>query len=196
MRQIRGIMRLSEDNIKEGDMELIVLNKELKKKYSNDILMLMKLCDNDFVPPMSKRFSPFQSELGHSENESESGILHYHSAMMNESVICIVENGTLLGFVTYVENYINQTVITDKDLPNIYVCTLIVNPSARGRGLTMVMYDHLFYEKYTDRNLFTRTWSTNRAHISILKKYGFHEIHRIENDRGEGIDTVYFGKRR
>lgn len=177
-------------------MDLIALNEELKKIYSNDILELMKLCDNDFVPPMSKRFSPFQSELNPSESADESGILRYHSAMMNESVMCIVENGALLGFVTYVENHRYQNVITDEDLPNIYVCTLIVNPSARGLGLTKVMYDHLFCEKFADRNLFTRTWSTNAAHISILKKYGFEEIHRIPNDRGESIDTVYFGKRR
>jgi ribosomal protein S18 acetylase RimI-like enzyme len=57
------------------------------------------------------------------------------------------------------------------------------------------MYDHLFNEKYADRNIFTRTWSTNTAHISILKKYNFREIHRIENDRGEGIDTVYFSRK-
>jgi ribosomal protein S18 acetylase RimI-like enzyme len=129
------------------------------------------------------------------EKESEDGILRYLEGMMEENVVCAVEDGTLLGFVTYVKNHKYSSLITEKDMPNIYVCTLIVNPKARGRGLTYRMYDHLFNEKYADRNIFTRTWSTNTAHISILKKYNFREIHRIENDRGEGIDTVYFSRK-
>lgn len=177
-------------------MELIILNEALKEKYKNDILELMTLCDNDFVPPMSKRFSPFQSDLSAAGSESEASILRYYKAMMKETVLCAVEDGVLLGFVTYVEDLEYKDVITAADQPNLYVCTLIVNPLARGRGLTYRMYDYLFNEKYADRSIFTRTWSTNAAHISILKKYGFEEIHRIPNDRGESIDTVYFGKRR
>ena len=29
------------------------------------------------------------------------------------------------------------------------------------------------FEKYSDRPIFTRTWSTNLAHIKILEKFGF-----------------------
>ena len=177
-------------------MELITLTEELKSIYKKDIFELMKLCDNDFVPPMSQRFSPFQSELTPSVQSTEDGLLRYFNAMMNETVVCAIEDGKLLGFVTYVENMKYSTVITEDDKPNIYICTLIVNPKARGKGLTYRMYDWLFNEKYVDRHLFTRTWSTNMAHISILKKYGFELIHRIKDDRGKGIDTVYFGKRR
>ncbi len=177
-------------------MELILLNEEQKKIYKDDILELMKICDKDFVPPMSQRFSPFQTDLKPSSEDVENGILRYFNSMMKETVLCVIEDGQLLGFVTYVENIKYSTVITEKDSPNIYICTLIVNPKARGKGLTYVMYNYLFNEKFADRHLFTRTWSTNMAHISILKRYGFEEIHRIENDRGEGIDTVYFGKRR
>ena len=177
-------------------MELILLNEEQKDIYKADILELMRISDSDFVPPMSQRFSPFQTDLKPSSEDVENGILRYFNSMLKETVLCAVEDGVLLGFVTYVENIKYSTVITEADRPNIYICTLIVNPKARGRGITYRMYDYLFNEKFANSHLFTRTWSTNMAHISILKKYGFELIHRIKNDRGEGIDTVYFGKRR
>ncbi len=177
-------------------MELILLNEEQKDIYKDDILELMRISDSDFVPPMSQRFSPFQTELGPSDTVIEEGILRYYRSMMRETVLCAVEDGVLLGFVTYVEDIKYSSVINESDRPNIYICTLIVNPKARGRGITYRMYDYLFNEKFANSHLFTRTWSTNLAHISILKKYGFDEIHRIKDDRGEGIDTVYFGKRR
>ena len=156
----------------------------------------MRISDNDFVPPISQRFSPFQTDLKPSSEANENGLLRYFTGMLKEKVLCVIEDGKLLGFVTYVEDIKYSTVITEKDRPNIYICTLIVSPAARGKGLTYRMYDHLFNERFPDRCLFTRTWSTNMAHISILEKYGFEEIYRIPNDRGEGIDTVYWGNRR
>ena len=56
------------------------------------------------------------------------------------------------------------------------------------------MYAHLFDDIFPDRSIFTRTWSTNAAHIKILDKFNFEIIKCIENDRGDGIDTVYFAK--
>lgn len=173
-------------------MELILLGEAEKNTYREQILDMMRVADNDFVPPMSARFSPFQSDLSGGES-TENGILRYYNSMIKESMLCAVEDGKVLGFVTYVENMKNK-VFPEGAMPNLYICTLIVRPEARGRGLTYKMYDHLFDELCPKHSLFTRTWSTNFAHSSILKKYGFDEIHRIANDRGEGIDTVYFGK--
>ena len=164
-----------------------------KKIYSEAVINMMRVCDNDFVPPMSARFSPFQTELSGGESTDE-GILRYYKSMSKEQMLGVLENGELLGFVTFTENLENKAF--PDSIPNIYICTLIVKPEARGKGLTRRMYDYLFDELYPHHSLFTRTWSTNMAHITILRKYGFDEIHRIENDRAEGIDTVYFGKRR
>ena len=105
------------------------------------------------------------------------------------------ENERILGFVSFKENYTTD-VISQHDLPNIYVSTLVVSEAARGRGITTYMYNYLFNELYDEANVFTRTWSTNVAHIKILGKFAFEEISRIENHRGNGIDTVYYAKRR
>ena len=93
---------------------------------------------------------------------------------------------------SYKENY-SCAEISPKELPNIYISTLIVSPNARGKGVTKALYGKLFSE-YENINIFTRTWSTNIAHIKILEKYGFKVIQVIKDDRGNGIDTIYFKK--
>lgn len=55
------------------------------------------------------------------------------------------------------------------------------------------MYAYLF-SAYKNANIFTRTWSTNFAHIKILQAFGFETVKVLKNDRGSGIDTVYFKK--
>ncbi len=39
----------------------------------------------------------------------------------------------------------------------------------------------------------TRTWSTNKAQIHSLKKRGYKEQRVLVDDRGPGIDTIYYG---
>ena len=95
-----------------------------------------------------------------------------------------------MGFVSFRENYVSEPI---KKLPNIYISTLLVHPTGRGKGLTKRMYEVLF-QAYAHAHIFTRTWSTNEAHIRILADFGFEAFHVLKNHRGDGIDTVYFKK--
>lgn len=177
-------------------MEFTILNKKQKSLYSSDILNMMEFCDNDFVPPLSKRKSTTQSNLTPgAEDCYNSGITYYHEEMMKQEILAAVLDEKLLGFVSFKENMSFKNIKT-KDIPNIYISTLILHPNARGKGITAKMYDYLFNVLFLDRNIYTRTWSTNTAHIKILNKFGFKEIDRITDDRGEGIDTVYFALQR
>lgn len=173
-------------------MDIKILTADEKNKYYDDMLDMLTLSDDDFVPPLSSRSSTTQKDLA-SGVKSSDGVKKYLGEMMNQQIMASVDGDKLLGFVSFRENYTNNE-IKASDLPNIYISTLIVNPESRGMGITRKMYDILF-EEYKNVNIFTRTWSTNGAHIKILGKYGFDLICRIENDRGEGIDTVYFAKR-
>ena len=171
-----------------------ILNKEQKKNYSNDILKMLTIYDNDFVPPLSKRSSTTQKNLN-TENISDinDGIKNYHKEMMKQEVLATISDGKLLGFVSFKEN-LKSEYIKENDVPNIYLSTLVLSADARGKGITMKMYDYLFNTLYKDCKIFTRTWSTNIAHIKILEKFNFCEMTRIPNDRGNGIDTIYFKK--
>ena len=111
-------------------MKLKILTEEEKKiTYREQILDMMRAADNDFVPPMSARFSPFQTDLKGGD-ATESGIIRYYNGMVNEQMLCAIEDGNILGFVTYVENLKNK-VFPEDAMPNLYICTLIfmINPS-------------------------------------------------------------------
>ena len=170
-------------------MEKRILTEAEKKKYSEDILEMMRISDKDFVPPLSSRTSTTQSDLS---SESSGGIELYFNEMMKQKVLGAFEGEKLFGIVSFRENYETDII---KDLPNIYISTLFLHPDSRGKGVTKELYSYLFFELYPESNIFTRTWSTNAAHIKILGFFGFDLFYSIKNDRGKGIDTVYFKKK-
>lgn len=174
-------------------MDIKILSQEEQIKYYDEILEMLIAGDDDFVPPLSTRSSTTQKDLT-SGKKSREGILNYFEEMKKQRFAVALENDNLLAFVSYKENYTNNE-ITTGHLPNIYLSTLISKPEARGKRLTQLLYGTLF-DHYKDCNILTRTWSTNGAHIHILSKFNFETLCTLKNDRGEGIDTVYFLKRK
>ena len=77
-------------------------------------------------------------------------------------------------------------------LRNARAC--VVAPVARGQGLMKGFYREMI-RLFPQCHIYTRTWSTNMAHIKILQGFGFEELKRIPNHRGQGIDTVYYCKK-
>ena len=105
------------------------------------------------------------------------------------------ETGAVLGMMS---------VARDKPLPQLgltataYLSTLIVAQAARGRGLARQLYAALFAlaRSWSEAPIVaTRTWSTNDAHLPLIAALGFEEARRLAEDRGPGVDTVYFLKR-
>lgn len=174
-------------------MEFRVLTESEKSQYREELLEILTINDKNFIPPLSQRSSTTQANLQGSAEKAD--ILPYFNKMMEQNILAMFFEGKLCGFVSYIDNYISD-VITTETHPNIYLSTLALRPETRGMGATKKAYAHLFFERYPDRNVYTRTWSTNGPHIHILGSFGFGELKRIPNDRGEGIDTVYFFKNR
>lgn len=172
-------------------MEIKILTKSDQDKFDNEILALLTESDTEFVPPLSARSSTTQSDLS-GRTSRNSGVLNYFKEMKKQRILVATENEKLVGFVSFKENFVNEKIGAEY-LPNIYISTLLVSSEGRGKGLTRKMYENLF-EKYENVNIFTRTWSTNEAHIKILSKFGFETMSVLKNDRGNGIDTVYFKK--
>ena len=76
---------------------------------------------------------------------------------------------------------------------NLYVRegTSIVTPACRGQGAMKRFYQAII-DSNPGKNVATRTWSGNDAHLHVLEKHGFELFARLPDDRGPGIDTVYF----
>lgn len=171
-------------------MDCFILSDNQKESYYEKIQKMLIESDKEFVPPLSARFSTTQTFLS-SAPENTDGILAYFNEMKKQKFVVACDKGELCGFVSYIENYESSTV---NELPNIYISTVIVDRHSRGKALTSAMYKKLF-EEYGNA-AFTRTWSTNNAHIKILSALGFEVFKILKDDRGEGIDTIYFKRRK
>ena len=171
-------------------MHFKILDSYEKESQKNDIVKILTDSDRDFVPPLSSRNSTLDKSFL-SESSSGDGINSYYDAMKDQEIIAAIEGDAIVGIVSYRLDFLSDE-ITEADIPNIYVSTLVLDKGVRGKGITKRMYSYLFGELYADRNIFTRTWSTNFAHIKILGDFGFSEIIRKIDDRGKGIDTVYY----
>ena len=168
-------------------MEFKFLSEAEKEYYREQIIELLLESDGDFLPPLSSRGSTRDNSFS-SANLRSDGVVSYYNSMNSQQILVAMAGGAVVGFVSFYENYAGG------EEPNIYVSNLVVAKSARGSGLTSKMYDYLFNEVFSDRHVYTRTWSTNIAHTKILSRFGFSESKRIKDDRGEGIDTVYYAR--
>lgn len=172
-------------------MEICILEKGQQQSIYDQAYQLLAAADEEFVPPLSSRSSSTQQDFSATIQNSD-GIRQYFAQLKMQRFAAVFEEDALIAFVSYKENY-TCAEISSEELPNIYISTLVVSPKARGKGVTKALYSRLFSE-YEHVNIFTRTWSTNIAHIKILEAYGFEVIKVLENDRGNGIDTIYFKK--
>lgn len=171
-----------------------LMDAEKKQTYRKDLLAMLEYSDGEFVPPLSSRSSTVQKGLTGDASNAE-GVMPYFEEMLKQRILGAFEDGILQAFVSFREDYTNDIILQSQQ-PNIYLSTLVMRPEARGKRLTVRLYAHLFNELYPRSHIFTRTWSTNMAHITILGKFGFREVCRLPDDRGLGIDTVYFGLER
>lgn len=171
-------------------MEFCLLNDTQKEQYREDRLKIFAQNDMTFVPPMSSRTGTTQNTFQNKVNPS--GIQDYLAQMLSQQIMGVFLEEKLVGFVSYMKDRVTDVFDV---LPNIYISTLVLQSETRGMGITKKLYNHLFSELYPTHSIYTRTWSTNIAHIKILQGFGFEELKRIPDDRGLGIDTVYYCKK-
>lgn len=164
--------------------------KQIKnRRISDGIMELLTLCSHEFVPPLSCRNSTTQILLS-GKTEDSSVPYEYFENIRVQAAFVATENGNVIGFMSFKKNYVSSE-IPPSTTPNIYITTVIVHPHYRNQGVTNRMYSALL-EKFAGYSIFTRTWSTNVSHTRILSSRKFYEYRRLENDRGDGIDTVYY----
>ncbi|HCX63839.1 MAG TPA: hypothetical protein DHN33_01330 [Eubacteriaceae bacterium] len=182
-------------------MEIEKIEEERLEKYKEEIWELLVACDEEFVPPLSDRNSSTQAVLNQEEKEDQKifqkPVVYYRQMIQQEFIVC-TEKGTLIGFLTYINGYDNE--IFERHIGkenNKYVTTICVQKEHRGKNIAGRLYDALETIVKSERKgvLSTRTWSTNRSHIKILKRKGFENIETLKDHRGKGIDTVYYLKK-
>lgn len=148
--------------------------------------------DHDFVPPLSARENTNQSKLT-GQLIAAVEPRQYYENLKKQSFLVAMVQGETAGFMSFRPHEVCADLNDDVD--TIYITTIIVNEAYRGRGITSQFYSEIWQlAQQRNQPITTRTWSTNSSHIHVLSKAGLQEIKRIENGRGQGIDTVYYRK--
>lgn len=167
-----------------------IYTKELNQEQKKQIFDLLCEADQEFVPPLSYRRDTTQKNLNSALEQEELPYAYYEKVILQSNILA-VEEGNVVGFMSFEEESIQK--IKQTTYHTIYLSTLIVQKESRRKGLANLLYKELL-GRFPGKNITTRTWSTNAAHINLLGKLGFRVLVRIENDRGRGIDTIYFGR--
>ena len=105
-----------------------------KEAYLADIMELLSLCDQEFIPPLSARSSTIQSNLGPQGGKRE-GPVAYFENIQHQPAFLAVDDGRVVGFMSLKKNYVCEE-IPPSHSPNVYVTTVIVHPHYRRHGIT------------------------------------------------------------
>lgn len=169
---------------------MFIYQKKLPEVYQDDVWELLCAAEKEFIPPLSERKSTTQQSFS-GDKAAKSGLAEYYQQMLQQEFILAIEKEKVIGFLTFIPDHSLQ--LQAKEFKCDYVTTIVVSSEFRGHGIARKMYYALF-ENRRGKNFATRTWSTNHSHIHLLKKMGFELVALHQNERGEGIDTVYYFK--
>ena len=165
-------------------MKLRELTPVHKIACYNELKEMLRKHDKEFVPPLSSRDSAVHTNFDELSYSCNIGM--YCNEMIKHNVYVVVDEDKIVALIAFRYNYTNKYI---RKTPNIYVSTVIVDNRYRGKGIADKLYEELMTKGLP---IYVRTWSTNKSHIRVLDKLQFDLIKTIENDRGEGIDTLYY----
>jgi ribosomal protein S18 acetylase RimI-like enzyme len=163
-------------------IEKVIIRKATHKDFK-ELYNFFELVNNDFIPPISKRRGlPKKKEI---ENFTKKMIRGKKSTM-----IIFESNRKINGIICFSEDYWKN-----KNIPHIV--EFAVHKSHRHKGVGTLLLEYIFnlLERKGYKSVTIRTWSTNKLALNLYRKVGFKKIKTIKNDRGKGIDTIYFKKK-
>ena len=164
-------------------------------EHAGGVRRLLAAADDEFVPPLTASARRGVSRPGGTPGPTS--IEGYLADCLDGPLLGAVDAGQLVGFAAL-------KTVTDADVlgtyaPSAHVGVLVVDPSYRGEGIATRLYEHLLDSPpaaLPQSAVSTKTWHTNRAHITILESLGFDCVERIPDDRKPGVDTVYYARER
>lgn len=140
---------------------------------------LLKQCDDDFTPKLSTRH-----DCHHLDFTDDGGSLYeFMYSLMTEHVVIAFVDGNVAALAVY-----------DDNEDGSYLALILTGHDYRGLKLASRLYDYVEHHA-VNGTLRLRISSGNTTQLAILEKRGYTQLHTIENDRADGLHTIYFEKR-
>jgi len=159
----------------------------------HEVMSLVQAVSDEFVPPLAGRGSTTQSDL-RGDSSTDDTIRSYFSGLMAQwNLLGVTTTQGVAAILSYIPRRDDLTLLEHS--PVSYISTVACVPAWRRFGIVRGLYEALIQGECRPTPLFplaTRTWSTNETHIPLLKSLGFVLARSLPNDRGAGIDTVYY----
>lgn len=179
-----------------NDIDIEFIRREMTDSEKDEIWQLLCECDDEFYPPLSSRNSSHQKDLtadvGTARKEKPTT---YFNEMIAQEFILTYYRGRVIAFMTFRENYNCDALADFRD--SCYITTVCVSKEFRCRHIMSDMYAYLentVLPQISCKRISTRTWSLNVAQLKKLPQLGYSRHTVLVNDRGNGVDTVYFVK--
>lgn len=181
----------------KNDMKYIYRDHLENECEIEEIREILEECDQDFCPPLSFRSGTQQTSWSAAESkDAKNGIEAYLSDLKEQSMLILKSEQEIIAFLSCRTPYTCEYTWQFEQV--CYLTTLCIRKSWRKKGLSLKLYERMLaelYQRYPDHMIVFRTWSTNQAQLHIAGVLGFSQIACLENDRGEGIHTLYFARK-
>lgn len=178
----------------EQPVRLLARDILTDEREKQEIYDLLRECDQDFWPPLSARSGTSQKELSDA-HQSDDGVHGYYEEILQQSAILAKRGEETIGFLSYRPSYRCQALEQFGEV--CYMTTLCLRHTERGKGLSPGIYraaEQRIRQRFPGRLITFRTWSTNQAQMHLVQKLGYRCVAVLENDRGQGVDTMYYVK--
>lgn len=167
------------------------IGNEITDEIREGLWNLVCICDNDFVPPLSARESTYQQSFTPIEGNVKP--VNYFKELCKQDFVLAYDGDLMVGFLTFRQHYVCEHLAPIEE--SLYMTTMCILPEMRGNGLSSALYsyvEHTEAPRLGYKYVTTRSWSTNGAQMHSLPKRGYKLVKTLKDDRGPGVDTVYF----
>lgn len=175
-------------------MNMIYRGNTLTKEEQDQIWEILCACDEEFYPRLSARESSSQKRLDLGEGGGQALPVTYFREMIRQEFILALEGERIIGFMTFKKDYICDALQAFGT--SLYITTVCVRSDCRRKGVMKALYTFMEQEapvRCGCSRISTRTWSLNTAQLHELDRRGYERLAVLVDDRGKGVDTVYFG---
>ena len=181
-------------------MKIEYKGKVTEEREKQQIWEILCECDQEFYPPLSARNSSAQKNLKNDTAGEEDNVngqpptVYYDEMIRQEFILAYADDGKVAGFMTFKKNYCCDAL--QEFGTSLYITTICVKKSLRRHHVMSRLYDCMESTATAAcgcPRISTRTWSGTKGHMEGLRPRGYRILEVLKDDRGPGVDTIYYG---